>query len=259
MMERGVIYCYSINNKFYVGKTYTSEKKRQKQHKYNATHGTQTPFCFAIRKYGWENIIKTYQVLEEVKAENLEELNEKLIIRENYWIKEKNSLLPNGYNVHLSNHKKIAYIPNKKERYEKTSKALKGRNNNIYTSKRIICVENGIIYPSIREAERQLGIVKGSLTHVLNGRIKKCHGYSFRYIDFANDKIDNRTSRKDTSIMCIETNKIYNTISECSTEMFGNRNFRKGINKSCILGTKYRQYHFKYLNYDNPLPSLNEN
>lgn len=257
-MKRGVIYCYFINNKYYVGKAYTSEKKRQKQHKYSARHGTQTPFCSAIRKYGWGNVIKTYQVLEEVKAESLEELNEKLIIKENYWIKEKNSLLPDGYNVHLSNHKKIAYIPNKKERYEKISKALKGKNNNIYTSKRIICVESGIIYPSISEAERQLNITKGSLTHVLSGRNKKCHGYSFRYIDFSNDKIDNRISRKDTSVICIETDKVYKTISDCSIDMFGNRNYRKGINKACILGIEYHKYHFKYLNQDNPLLNLNK-
>lgn len=258
-MKKGVIYCYCINNKYYVGKTYDKEKKRQKQHLYNARHGTQTPFCYAIRKYGWENILKTYKVLETIECDDLQELNEKLIIRENYWINKKNALLPNGYNVHYSNHKNIAYIPDKEERYRKVSKALKGINNNKYTSKRVICVETNIIYPSSREAERQLNITKGSISHILNGDGSTCHGYHFRYVDFSNNKIDNRKSRKIIPILCVETNKKYRTLSDCSIDLFGNRNHRKGLQKSCETGCDFHGYHFKYLSHDNPLPSSNEN
>ena len=54
-----------------IGKTYDIEKKRQKQHKYDANHGTETPFCSAIRKYGWKNVLKTYTVLETLEYETL--------------------------------------------------------------------------------------------------------------------------------------------------------------------------------------------
>lgn len=258
-MKKGVIYCYFINNKYYVGKTYGTEKKRKKQHHYDARHGTQTPFCNAIRKYGWDNVVKSYKVLETLEYETLEELNYNLIEREIYWIKEKNSLLPNGYNVHFSNHKKIPYVPNKKERYEKVSKALKGRNNNKYLSKRIMCVETGIIYPSVREAERQNNITEGSLSHVLNGDMQTSHGKHWRYVDLPNHKIDNRISRKLIPVKCIETNKEYRTLNDCSIDMFGNRNYRKNIKNSCETGKSYHEYHFEYLNQDNPLPSLNNN
>lgn len=258
-MKKGVIYCYKINDKYYVGKTYGTEKKRQKQHRYDSRHGTQTPFCHAIRKYGWEKVLESYEVLERLEYETLEELNYNLIERENYWIKEKNSLLPNGYNVHFSNHKKIPYVPNKKERYEKVSKALKGRNNNIYLSKRVICVETGKIYPSIGEAERQENMAKGSLTHVLHGKNATTHGKHWRFVDFSNDDIDNRISRKLIAVKCIETNKEYRTLNDCSIDMFGNRNHRKNIKNCCETGKTYHGYHFIYLNQDNPLPSLNNN
>lgn len=258
-MFKGIIYCYHINNKYYVGKTYGTEKKRQKQHLYDSRHNTQTPFCSAIRKYGWENVLKTYKVLETLEDETIEKLNFNLIERENYWIKEKNSILPNGYNVHFSNHKKIPYIPNKKERYKKVSKALKGKNNNKYLSKRIICVETNVIYPSIREAERQLNIASGSIIHTLSGKNQTCHGFHWRYVDYSNEKIDNRISKKLIPVKCIETNKEYKTINACSIDLFGNRNHRKDIKLCCETGKTHNNYHFKYLNQDNPVPSLNKN
>lgn len=267
-MVKGYIYCYYINNKYYVGKTYRSEKKRQKQHKYDSTHGTQTPFCSAIRKYDWENVLKTYQVLETLEYETLEELNYNLIERENYWIDKKNALLPNGYNVHYSNHKKVPYIPNKKERYEKISKALKGKNNNPLLSNRIVCVETNVIYPSIREAERQNGYIKGTLCHCLNGKQKTSHGYHWKYVDKETPEYSIEKARKKPlksydskciSIICLETNKVYKCINDCVRDMKWHKHCKRGVSNSCKRLKSYRGYNFRYFNQDNPVPSLNEN
>ena len=267
-MYVGKIYCYYINNKYYVGKTYCKDKKRQKQHKYDSSHGTNTPFCSAIRKYGWENILKTYKILEVIEKENLEELNYELIERENYWIREKNSLLPNGYNVHFSNHKKIPYVPNKKERYEKVSKALKGKNNNPLLSNRIICVETNVIYPSVREAERLNDFPKNSLGNCLNGKQKTAKGFHWKYVDKETPKYDVDKARKIPlvniykqwkPVICIETNKTYKSINECCRDMFGTISCKKELSKHCKNGKKYRNYTFKFLVHDNPVPSLNEN
>ena len=276
---RGVIYCYFINGKYYVGKTYGSERKRKNQHYYDSTHGTQTPFCNAIRKYGWENVLKTYQVLEIVEKETLQGLNYELIERECYWIREKNSLLPNGYNVHFSNHKKVPYVPNKKERYEKVSKALKGKYmNQEYSSKKIKCVETGIEYPSVRECERQMGFAKNTISNVLNGKYKTHKGYHFTYtelpnieyigdvkrkkyatVEEANEARKKYTKKVSKPIVCIETNEVYESIREAVRAKYdGNENCRRQIQESIKYGWKVKGYTWKLLNQGNPVPSASE-
>ena len=274
---RGVIYCYHIGNKYYVGKTYGKERKRQKQHKYDSTHGTQTPFCSAIRKYGWKNVLKTYEVLEVVEKETLKELNYELIERENFWIKEKNALLPNGYNVHFSNHKKIPYIPNKKERYEKVSKSLKGKYMNPkYSSKKIICVETGIEYPSIRECERQMGFCKNTVGAVLKGKYENHKGYHFKFTELPNNEYvgDKSSKRKYATIeeanearrkfakkiskpiVCVETGEVYASIREAVRKVYGGDDgCRRHIQESIKYGWKVKGYRWKLLNQGNPVPS----
>jgi group I intron endonuclease len=53
---------------------------------------------------------------------------------------------------------------------------------NCQVSKRIICVETGIEYKSIKEASRQTGIKSGSISANVNGRTKTCNGFLFKLI-----------------------------------------------------------------------------
>lgn len=267
-MKKGKIYCYNIGEKYYVGKTYNEDRKRQKQHKYDANHGTQTPFCFAIRKYGWENVLETYKVLEVLENKTLQDLNYNLIERENYWIDKLNSLLPNGYNVHYSNHKKIPYIPNKEERYNKVSQKLKGRNNNPLLSNRIICVETGIIYPSVREAERVNNFPKNTIGGALNGKKRTAHGFNWKYVDKPTPIFDINKARKKPlvekhsqkiEVVCLETNKQYESINACVRAFGWSKDSKKGVSKSCKQKTKYRNFNFRFSNYDNPVPSVGNN
>ena len=93
------IYCYTNkqNGKKYVGQT-NNIKRRYKQHKedsfknYNDARYNQAIHC-AIRKYGLDNF--DFEILEVLENKTSEEVNE----RETYWIREKNSLSPNGYNL----------------------------------------------------------------------------------------------------------------------------------------------------------------
>lgn len=65
---KGVIYQYHVGNKYYVGKTYGLERKRIDKHKYEAlTKNAQTPFARAIRKYGWETVKASYEVIEVIE------------------------------------------------------------------------------------------------------------------------------------------------------------------------------------------------
>ena len=50
-------------------------------------------------------------------------------------------------------------------------------------SKRTLCIETGIIYPSISEAYRQTGISQGNISAVCNGHRKTAGGYHWKYLD----------------------------------------------------------------------------
>ena len=54
---------------------------------------------------------------------------------------------------------------------------------NCRAGKKVECVETGIIYKSMLEANRQTGINNASISHVLNGRAKTAGGYHWRFAD----------------------------------------------------------------------------
>ncbi len=77
------------NQKVYVGQA-IDYKQRIRTHKFNLKQDKNTPFYNALKKYGWENF--SINIIEECEENKLNE-------REVYWIEEKNSLYPNGYNL----------------------------------------------------------------------------------------------------------------------------------------------------------------
>jgi group I intron endonuclease len=86
-----VIYQFvnNITQKIYVGQA-VDYKQRIRNHKFNLKQNKNTPFYNALKKYGWENF--SINIIEECEENKLNE-------REVYWIEEKNSLYPNGYNL----------------------------------------------------------------------------------------------------------------------------------------------------------------
>ena len=251
----GIIYSYEHNNKKYIGKTYRSERKRKNQHKYDAyVNKIQTPFANAIRKYGWETISSTYKVIEKIEKEDKQELNNILVERESYWINKLNTLVPNGYNVHLSNHKMIPHLSNKESRYKKTSMSLKGKYmNQEYSSKPVICIETGVEYPSISECERQMGFKHNTIGKVLKGKCSNHLGYTFMYKNELT-KLKQRPQR-NRPIICIELNKEFRTTREASVWLCGSERKHSNIHEAIQKGWKCSSYHWKY-KQDNTVPSL---
>ena len=82
-----------INGKIYVGQS-IDIADRWKQHIYKAFNCNEKAYTSAIhnafRKYGVENF--KLEIIEECLAEELDS-------KEKFWIKELNSLYPNGYNI----------------------------------------------------------------------------------------------------------------------------------------------------------------
>lgn len=225
---RGVIYCYTLHGKKYVWKTLMQERKRMAKHKFEAfTKNANTPFARAIRKYGWDETVSGYEVLEEVFCDSKEHLQETLCEKEEEWIIKLGTLVPNGFNVYAKGQDYIPHTYNKQEIYERVSKSLKGKYMNPESSsKKIYCVEQNKWYPSISEAERQNGIAKGSIGKAASGKNCKAGGLTWSY-----DGEDH--SRKDLikefrkPVLCVETGEVFDSVYSAAKFLYGENASKK--------------------------------
>lgn len=212
---QGVIYSYtSPSGKIYVGQTLILQRKRIDKHKHEAiTKHCDTPFGCAIRKYGWDTIKASYAVIETVEAESRETLKAKLTERENYWIETLDTFIPKGYNVKLTNQHTLGEYRNKEVMYSKVSASLKGKYMNAEaSSKAVIDMTTGKIYPSISEAARDTGFYVQSMCRVLKGKQLQTGGHKFCYVDEnGNPDTSNlrKINRKQLPVYCPELEKTF--------------------------------------------------
>lgn len=97
-MKKGIIYCAtSPSGKKYYGRTIVSLIKRKYSHSADVRRNSNTYFHNALRKYGIENF--KWEIVEKIKDPNKNNLIIKLNEKEIFYIKEKNTLYPNGYNL----------------------------------------------------------------------------------------------------------------------------------------------------------------
>lgn len=81
---------------------------------------------------------------------------------------------------------------NKKNNCVENLKMCTGKENSNYgtrnqrsaekRSKKVLCLTNGVIYPSIAEASRQLNICQGGISECCNGKRKQIKGYQFKFV-----------------------------------------------------------------------------
>lgn len=50
------------------------------------------------------------------------------------------------------------------------------------TSKQVLCVETGVVYPSTHQVQRELGFAQSNISSACNGRYKTCGGFHWRYV-----------------------------------------------------------------------------
>lgn len=168
------------DKKVYVGMTQQDIKKRWKSN--GAGYISNTCFYNAIKQYGWNNIE------HKVLFENLSK--EEAIKKEKELIKKYNSTnIEYGYNIVDSfttlgfHHKEES---KKKMSIAKTGKSLindgsfkKGRTP--YNIRKVICIETGKIWDSLKQAQIDMGVSNSYLSSVCKGKRKTCKGYHFAY------------------------------------------------------------------------------
>lgn len=181
-MNNYKVYCLTniITNEKYIG---TTKQKMYDRFKAGKGYKPTTKINLAIEKYGWENF--THNILCETNSKNIAGEMEK------YYIQEFDTI-NNGYNIQSGGFKKfIGKSPTQEERL-KASLIRKGKHYSsktefkkgyYYQSSRnkkvpILCVERGIKYESIKEAQDEL-----KLFHIwdcINGKREKCGGYHWK-------------------------------------------------------------------------------
>ena len=65
----------------------------------------------------------------------------------------------------------------------RNERCAKSNTNNPKRSKKVLCVETGIVYKSVNEVERQTGLAYQSICACCNGRQKSCGRLHWKYAD----------------------------------------------------------------------------
>jgi group I intron endonuclease len=124
----GMVYIITnlINKKQYVGQTIRTLNDRKYRHFYDALkYHSETPFHRALRKHG----IKKFKWIPiEYPIEELDEM-------ESFWIKQLNTLAPNGYNLDSGGSKNKIIAECVKKRLSKNHRPMNGKNNHFYGKK----------------------------------------------------------------------------------------------------------------------------
>ena len=208
------VHTNKINGKKYIGQTRQKPTKRWGKDGtgYKPKKDNTCKFWNAIQKYGWDNF--EHEVLfENLSLEMANLLEEELIKKYNTTdddfgynmrfggdnrrlseeIREKISTARKGHNYGMIGENAPMYGKHhSEEARKKISKAIRGDNNPFYgkhhseelkrqmcelRGKKVICIETGVIYNSIREAVRDTGIRRCCIIAVLHNRQKTAGGF----------------------------------------------------------------------------------
>jgi hypothetical protein len=253
----GVIYVVTnkLNGKEYVGQTEGKLKRRFNRH----CNETACPALnSAIKKYGRDNFVIT--AIQECGSKT--ELN----IMEKHHISLRNSEAPNGYNLTPGGQTIRPDLPGRKltqREKEKISTTLKKKMNDPVVVERlrmsqpsmiqIVCHQNGVVYFSVNDAARKLGLTKSKILDNLNGKAKHTKGYSFS-VYFKDDPVAIKPmvgyinpgfQHNKKKAIQDQNGKRYRSISDAAKELNTDREFIRRV----LVGQRksYKGYTFSYV------------
>lgn len=194
----------SPEGKIYIG--CTSQKLTRRWDNGNGYKYSHKEFYSDIQKFGWNNF------LHEIIASGLSE--EAGYLLEAEYIKKYNTTNPEyGYNKSTGGKGSMGCFWSE-ERRRQRSDAVKGDKNPMYGkpcdgerrrkiseahmgmrhseesiekmrrvhSKRVICIDTGVIYSSVLEAAANVGAKPQNISAVCCGKQKTCSGYRWKYV-----------------------------------------------------------------------------
>ena len=112
-----------------------------------------------------------------------------------------------------------------KHRSEETKEKLRKAHSRPQNKhrKKVICIETGIVYPSIIDAYEQTGVSRAGICLVCNGKQKSAGGYSWRFAtadDLANDSPKRDFVPKKPfnckAVQCVETGTVFYSLSDAA-------------------------------------------
>lgn len=184
----------SPNGKVYIGIT---SRKPEERWLYGHGYNNNKHFHDAIQKYGWENIEHTI-IADGLTKEQAFGMEIELIA------KYRSNDPEYGYNMSIGGEGGTTGVRLSEETRRRMSKSRTGEKHfgygkhlsdghrkklseshkgNHNRSKKVICIETGIIYESGREASKQTGTFYKSISNACLGVYKTAGGYHWRYID----------------------------------------------------------------------------
>lgn len=222
----GYIYCITnkITGKQYIGQTIRTVERRWSSHQTESkTEKKPSYFHKSIIKYGKNNFV--VETIESISAITKDELKNKLNESEKKYIKQYNTIRPNGYNL------------------------TPGGDTSSFTRKRSIVQisKHGEIinvYESIVDALKALNLNEGSLSAVLCGYANMCHGYYWTYLD---DNVNEFIKNIDNPYVCLydsdgKLQKIYDSFNDASVDLDVSVSRLKQCCNGSRLHSKYRQF-----------------
>lgn len=208
---RGYIYCITnnVNSKIYIGQTRTSIKERYASHIRcsRGRTGDNTLLYLAMRKYGVDNF--SIDIVECVFADSTETLRQLLNEREIFYIKEKQSLKPNGYNMTIGG--------DRPPEHESTVVVKVSEYGDVLD-----------VYRSISEAARKNCIPKSNIRHALRSDSHYGSGYYWYIKDNTldvkvGDNIGKQIRTDIKAVYCFDLNgrfiKEYKSISDATHDI----------------------------------------
>lgn len=215
------VHINKINNKKYIGIT-SRIKAKYRWGKNGNGYSNCTYFKKAINKYGWNNFEHIILFDKLTKQEALK-IETKLIKK----YKTNNSKF--GYNGTTGGE-----FPNiREETLVKKHYSMLGKNQgkNSGIAKSVICLETNNIYDSINIAENELGIDRSSIIRVCKGKQYTAGNLHWMYLEDYNNSTEDYIKNKLQSypiksksgikkqILCLNNNKVYNSIKEASEDL----------------------------------------
>lgn len=150
------------------------------------------------------------------------------------------------YKENMSKIKKEMWANMSEEKIIRRNKKISEANKGI-NAKKVKCIETGVIYNSIIEAQAAMGNPNGrGIYGAVNKENRTSYGFHWCY----EDNINNYTSKSKSTIKkvkCIELNLIFNSVADAN-EYLGKPRSRDSISK-CARGGQNTAfgYHWEYV------------